>query len=402
MPIVPVTFASLRTPQSVADNKLALLNALAALGFPALSWETGSVPSGLVEVQASALTDFQEAEKLISEGGLNSFAEGEALTELANEVYDNQRQQGLVTIGYITLTDTANAGPYVFTATSVSFSIGLGSSIIFNGVADAVTGASQITVPKGGSVDIIIQAQSVGSAYNVGVGTITAFVRGVKPGVSVTNPSDWLSKYASAQQGTDVETDPQLRDRDVSKWGTLGTGSPEKAYRLWATTATEGFPAIQQVKKCVVYSNLDILDPGRVDVIVAGSAGPLGPTVVSAVQNYIAPMQIGGERIPETARAVVSSALGNSVAVIATLYVQATFNTPAFQTTVLANLQAYFADLPIGALVSRERIIEVLLYPAGTSSGVITDADMSSPVTDVQLAYNEVAVAVPTITFVSV
>ena len=27
MPIVPVTFASLRTPQSVADNKLALLNA---------------------------------------------------------------------------------------------------------------------------------------------------------------------------------------------------------------------------------------------------------------------------------------------------------------------------------------------------------------------------------------
>jgi hypothetical protein len=53
MPIVPVTFASLRTPQSVADNKLALLNALAALGFPALSWETGSVPSGLVEIQAS-------------------------------------------------------------------------------------------------------------------------------------------------------------------------------------------------------------------------------------------------------------------------------------------------------------------------------------------------------------
>jgi hypothetical protein len=53
-------------------------------------------------------------------------------------------------------------------------------------------------------------------------------------------------------------------------------------------------------------------------------------------------------------------------------------------------------------LVSRERIIEVLLYPAGTSSGVIVDADMSSPATDVQLAYNEVAVVAPTITFVSV
>jgi uncharacterized phage protein gp47/JayE len=145
-----------------------------------------------------------------------------------------------------------------------------------------------------------------------------------------------------------------------------------------------------------------MLDPGRVDVIVAGSAGPLGPTVINAVQNYIAPMQVGGERIPETARAVVSSALGNTVTVIATLFVQAAFNTPAFQTTVLANLSAYFADLPIGALVSRERIIEVLLYPAGTSSGVIVDADMSSPVTDTQLAFNEVAVVAPTITFVSV
>ena len=402
MPIVPVTFASLRTPQTVAENKLSLLNALATLGFPALSWETGSVPSGLIEIQAAALTDFQTAEQLIAEGGLNSFATGDALSELSDEVYDDQRQAGLNTIGYVTLTDTANAGPYVFSATSVSFSIGLGSSIIFDGIADAVTGSTQVTVPKGGSVDVIIQSQSVGSAYNVGVGTITSFVRGVKPGVGVNNPSDWLSKYASAQQGTDPETDPQLRDRNVSKWGTLGTGSPEKAYRHWATTATAGFPSIQQVKKCVVYTNLDILDPGRVDVIIAGSAGPLGPTVVNAVQSYIAPMQIGGDRIPETARAVVSSAIGTTINVIATLYVQSTFNTPAFQATVLANLQAYFADLPIGALVSRERIIEVLLYPAGTSYGVITDAEMSSPAVDVQLAYNGVAVAAPTITFVSV
>ena len=396
MPVVPVTFASLTNPKTVAENKLDLLTQLSGLGFPALSWETGSVPSGLVEIQAGSLTQFQQAQKLIAEGGLNDFATGDALTELADQVYDNQRFEGLNTVGYVRLTDTANAGPFTFAAASVSFSVGLGSPLRYNGIASATTGLPSVTIPKGSSVDVIVQAVSVGSQFNVAVGAISTFARGTKPGVSVTNPSDWLTKYASAQQGTDPETDAQLQDRDRSKWGTLGTGSPEKAYRYWAETAD------QQVKKVVVFTNLDIFDPGRVDVIIAGAAGPVGGAVVANVQNYIAPSQIGGERIPETARAVVSSALANNVAVTATLFVQATFNTAAFQAQVLANLEAYFADLAIGALVSRERIIEVLLYPAGLSAGVITDATVTAPAVDVQLAYNEVGVAVPTLTFTSV
>ena len=168
-------------------------------------------------------------------------------------------------------------------------------------------------------------------------------------------------------------------------------------------TATADNPLPQQVKKTVVYTNLDIFDPGRVDVIIAGSAGPLGPSTVAAVQNYIAPAQVGGSRIPETARAVVSSALANVVVISGILYVQATFNTPAFQASVVANVGAFFADLPIGALVSQERIIEVLLYPAGLSAGVIVDATITSPTADITLAYNEVAVPDLTgLTFVSV
>ena len=139
------------------------------------------------------------------------------------------------------------------------------------------------------------------------------------------------------------------------------------------------------------------------DVIIAGSAGPVSPSTVAAVQNYIAPAQVGGSRIPETARAVVSSALANVVVISGILYVQATFNTPAFQASVVANVGAFFADLPIGALVSQERIVEVLLYPAGLSAGVIVDATITSPTGDITLAYNEVAVPDLTgLTFVSV
>ena len=124
---------------------------------------------------------------------------------------------------------------------------------------------------------------------------------------------------------------------------------------------------------------------------------------LQAVLVGVDPAQIGGERIPETARAVVSSALGHTIVIAATLFVQATYNTAAFQASVLANVATFFADLAIGALVSQERIVEVLLYPAGLSAGVITDATVTSPLVDIQLAYNEVAVAdVTGVVFVSV
>lgn len=394
---VPVTFASLTSPLTVAENKLNLLTQLAAVGFGAFSWETGSVPSGLVEIQASALTDFQTAEKYVAQGGLNDYATGDALDLNSDQVYDNQRFPGLTTIGFVRLTDVANAGPYTFQATATSYSVGPGG-LLFTGLYDADSGSTTVTLPKGGIANIVVKSQDVGSQYaRIGINTLTFFARGIIPGVSVTNPSNWLSGYAGLQQGTDVESDAQLQDRCRSKWGSLGTGSPEKAYRYWAEQAD------QQVKKVVVYSNFDIFDPGRVDVIIAGDVGPVGAGVVANVQNYIAPSQVGGDKIPETARAVVSSALEHDVEVTATLFVQAAYNTPAFQNTIRANLASYFADLAIGALVSQERIVEVLLYPAGLSAGVITDATIAAPAADVQLAYNEVAVASPVVlNFVSV
>lgn len=386
---VPVSFADLRSPKTVAQNKQILLTQLSAQGFGAFSWETGSVPSGLVEIQASALTDFQVGEQIVAESGLNDFATGDALTQLADQLYNNQRFTGLYTLGQVTLTDVANAGPYTFSAESTSYSVGP-NGLRYNGF-----GGSK-TLPKGGTVLVDVKSEDIGAAYSqIGIGTLTFFARGIIPGVSVTNTTTWL-QGVGAQQGTDAETDAQLRDRNRSKWASPGHGSPEKAYRYWAETAD------QQVKKVVVYSNFDIFDPGRVDVIVAGTGGPVGAGVVATVQSYIAASQIGGDLIPETARAVVSSALARNIVVVATLFVQAAFNTAAFQAQILSNLGAYFADLAIGGLVSKERIIEVLLYPAGLSAGIITDATISSPVTDVQLAYNEVAVQQPTLTFVSV
>jgi phage-related baseplate assembly protein len=236
----------------------------------------------------------------------------------------------------------------------------------------------------------------VGAAYNVAPGSINFFSRGVLPGVTVTNPVDWLTRYASGQAGTNEETDDQLRDRDRSKWGTLGTGSPERAYRYWAQTAS------QSVKKVAVFTNLDLFDSGRVDVFVAGNSGAVGPAVVAAVQNYIAPQQVGGSLIPETAKCVVSSAVQVNVNVTATIFVQAAYNTAAFAAQIDDALLTYFQALDIGAFISTDRVAQVMLSPAGLSPGVILDATVTSPLTNVQLAYNEVAALTGVRTLVSV
>jgi len=393
--IVPVSFADLTTPQKAAENKVDLLLELAALGFPALSWETGSVPSGLVEIQANAITKFQENQATVALSGLNETAEGEGLTIHAAQVYDNTRQPGLFTIGYVTLTDSGNAGPFTFSATGTSFSRGPGG-LLFNGLVDAVTGSTTVTIPQGGSRNVVVQATSVGAAYNVAPGSINFFSRGVLPGVTVTNPVDWLTRYALGQAGTNEETDDQLRDRDRSKWGTLGTGSPERAYRYWAQTAS------QSVKKVAVFTNLDLFNSGRVDVFVAGNSGAVGPAVVAAVQNYIAPQQVGGSLIPETATCVVSSAVQVNVNVTATIFVQAAYNTATFAAQIDDALLTYFQALDIGAFISTDRVAQVMLSPAGLSPGVILDATVTSPLLNVQLAYNEVAALTGTRTLVSV
>lgn len=395
MPI-PVTYTSLRTPLDPAVNTAPLQQSLAVAGFGALSWASTSIQQRLLNLQGSMLTRFQTAQKLVAENALLDVATGDSLTTHAVEVYATPRQEGLFTVGFIRLTDTANAGPYTFSATSTSYSVGPGG-LLYAGLYDAATGLNSVTLPKNGSVDIVVQSAAIGTAYAAtAANTITFWARGIIPGVAVTNPSTWLTAYTGLQQGTDAEVDAHLQDRDRSKWGVLSTGSVAKAYRYWALTAS------QQVKKVVVYSNYYMQDPGRVDVIIAGTSSGVGADVVAAVQGYIAPSQIGGDRIPVTARCVVSTARTRAVVITAVLFVQSAYNTAALRQTIEAGVASYFADLSIGAVVSRERIIEVLLYPAGLGAGVIVDATVTLPASDVVLDFDETASATINLTMTSV
>lgn len=389
----PTSLEDLRTVPTAEEVLASRLRDLEGAGFPALSWAPGDVPLGLAESEAEAEVEYRQAQKYVAEGALNSLAVDESLDRVSHEVYDDDRQEGRTTIGYETLTDTAGNGPFTFSATAVSFSVGVGGRA-FDGVTDALTGDPTVTVPRNGSRDVLVAARGVGVEWNAASGTVDTFSRGGLPGVVVTNPPDWLTKYPACRVGLDAESDERLRRRNVARWKTPGAGSPADAFVYWAETAS---PDVTRVE---VFTNLDMLDPGTVDVILAGPAGPVSISVVELVQDYIAPLQVGGSLIPATARCRVSSALARSLAVTAAIFLLSPYDTAAFRTKILDGLAVFFAALPIGALVSRERIIQVLLNPAGTSPGVIADADVPSPPADVQLRFDEVAVPVVAVTFV--
>ena len=372
----------LLNPPTYTEVKQALTAQLYQAGIVGvLNWQTGSVPSAFLETEARANKAYLDGQVVIVQSGLNSIATASALDSLSYELYQNTRGQGKYTVGQVRLTDTAGAGPFTFDGASVSFTVGKGG-LRYNGLPGSYT------LPQNGSVLVWVQSQDIGAIYSqIAAGSINTFARGQLPGVSVTNTSGWLTG-ALAQAGTDTETDDSLRARNAAQWATLGVGSPAPAYAKWAKDADP----TNITRTPSVLTNLDLLDPGRVGVIIAGPSGAVGPSVVLAAQNNIAPQQVGGVRIPCTARAVVSSAVNRTIFISGTVRVQREYNTPAFQTAVATNLAVYQSQMAIGAPVSWERILGVILLPAGTSAGVIVNVDNFLPNEDVTLAYNEVAV----------
>ena len=376
------TFTDLRSPRDIPTNKKYLYTQLQAKDFPVLSWGDTSVPSGLVEIEAQGLTEFQNAAKATLDSGFNEFAIGDALAVLSQQVYDNMQLTGTQLIGRLTLTD-GGGGPFTVSASSMTFSGGVGN-LLFDGIPDPNTGIDAVALPRNGTVFVWVRAREVCGKYNLASGTLRGFVRGVLPGVSVTNPGNWLS-ITGAVQGADAEGVDSLRARNRTKWGTLGVGSPPSAYENMARNADSS------VSRVAVYTNLDLADPGTVFVLLASSAGAVAPQTVVNVQNRIAPQRIGGKNIPATAKAVAASAANNTIPVTGKLYVAGAANTPAFLAQIGANVSQFEQSLKIGAKVAWARVLEAVTYAAGLDPSIIQDVTDFSPSVDIQQAYTQVA-----------
>ena len=143
-------------------------------------------------------------------------------------------------------------------------------------------------VLEAGETEIIVlaEAEETGSQYNVGVNTITRMVTPVS-GIASVNNADWLDTSLDPpatvsylkQEGTDSESDEQLRQRAIGTWETIGIGGTRTAYQTWALS----------VPGVVAASVLDDFPfgPGTVGVVIVGPNGTPSAQLIQDVFDYI-------------------------------------------------------------------------------------------------------------------
>ncbi len=389
LPSTGVTLQFLSGPATATGNSFEVGDVFALEAstptFGATSWQPGSTPLTLVEVDSDTNADAWATFRKVIAGGFLGSATDDWLDLGVQELYGDKRIQGSVTIGTVNLTDAFGSGPHVIAPGDVWVATASGYRY------SATTGG---TLPKNGSLSISVQAEKPGTAYNVGQGSINVLLTAL-PGVTVSNSSTtWIT-----QQGRNRETDGELVARMRLKWPSIGVGSVNASYEKWAKeTPTYG----QGVTRTRVSASTTT--PGQVNVLIAGSTGPLDATTVAKVNEYIAP------RVPTCGIAVVTSATAAPVTITGTLFVKMGFGVSA-TTVAQSNLAALFGgglnnkgeELPgiaIGGIVYLSQVIEQVMLVDGARN--TSDLRLNGGLVDIELTAVQVATLANSITVTEV
>jgi len=224
-------------------------------------------------------------------------------------------------------------------------------------------------------VDVEVEAETAGSAYNVGSNVITkmtTFISGVD---FVSNASDWITTV-----GVDEEIDGLLRKRCYLAWEELSQGGTAPAYVSWAMS-------VPGVKSAFVDDTLP-RGEGTLDVYIVGEAGPPEPALIAAVQALV------DENRPITADALVLAPDSVVVPVTMTVVPQVGYDTTVMDTELRRRLAVYFSDvdddtlaidpLGVGRNVVPSRIIAIAMAVPGVYS-----VTLAAPAAEVEIASNE-------------
>lgn len=345
-----------------------ILAVLATDGCPVTAWQTGNPLRSLVRADATALADLHATVMLIGAAAFLDDASGDWLTLLARSKFDVTRVAGVACVGRVVLTVTAGAGPYTIAAGGLVVTDGARRWRSTNTTAITITSASPTTVE--------VQAEATGTDYNAANGTITTIVSPANAGVTVTNPAisggPWYTTAGAAE-----ENDASLRQRCRDKWGTLGRGAGDTAYRYWART---GHAYEAQVTRAVVEWGVG---NGAVTVRIAGPSSAISDAgIVSAVQAWV------DANNPGTDDVTVVAATAKSVSIDATIRVRTASDSVANRALATDAIAAYFASLDIGDDVDLGALYDACYAAAG-----VIDVDIATPTTDTSVNNEEIAVA---------
>lgn len=196
------------------------------------------------------------------------------------------------------------------------------------------------------TVQVEAEAESPGAAWNVGVGTINRIVTRIAGIETVTNDSGSLLR-----EGSDPESDEQLRTRAITTWERLGLGGTREAYRNWALS----------VPGVMAASVLDDFPfgPGTVGVVILGSGGAPTPQLLSDTLSYIK------ERKPLTAdvRVLGPRIVNQNITLDVTRFANA--DQEKVETDLRAAITDFSRSLQLGEGLILARLIDALMGVAG-------------------------------------
>ena len=359
------TYEQLKTPMSRDEVLTTQLEVLKSPEFklPVASWGAFDEPYATLAADAEVLADASVKIAGIAKAGVTEDCDGDVLTVHAADVFDEQRELGVATLGSVTLTETGGSS-HSWAAGELLFVSRLDSSITYVNTSSVSLSALSTSSP------IPLTAQEIGSAYNI-QGSDLQLATAV-PGVTlvVAPRTGWIT-----QSGTDDESDEKLRLRCSLKWDTLATTGPENAYKKWALDASS---SVNRAK--VTEDPAAVYPSPAVTVTIAGPTGAVGSGVVTTVDTYVQTRRPLGILVLVQSASVTSFDLKGSVTVRAS-------KRAAAEIAINTLLDDWFAGntitvngesidgLQIGDRVRIAQVIEIVMSVSGVVSFTPKKAD---------------------------
>lgn len=364
-----LTFAQLTTPVTQDQALSTLVDWLAAAGFNSRSWQSGSTQLTFLTAFARGYSKVTEMVSTLAKAGFNETAEGEWATRFARSNYDNERVPASTTRHLMQFACSSNAGPYPQAAGKIVVSDGTRTYRLVNDDTYPI-----VTIPSGGSVSMVCEAEVAGAAGNVAPGTITRMIT-TFVGVDCTNTS-------ILKAGTDEEQTTRLRERNRTKWANLSIEVTADGCRYLALSASA------EVQKTYI-EDTNPRGAGTVDVYVFGYDRPVSPDGVTLVQLALDKRFVGNIQPNGSRRALAISAPEYDLITGGTIYCQPG-QTAAAQVAVEAALLELVRQAPLSGfdytpgatnVLARNDIIQAIEGAAGVRLSVLTTpaADLTIP-----------------------
>jgi len=337
---------------------------------PITNLNAGSVIRTIIEVIAKAISDIYTLVKTVSQGGFIQTSDGKWLDLKVREL-GLERKQGQKATGYITFSRneakdeniTIPVGTIVKTAKNTD-----GIEYRFLTIEEKILEANTT------EVYVICEAEIEGDLYNVGkesIRILATYIAGID---SVSNTDVNIgagSRIWQITNGTNTETDDDLRHRAIYRWDELSVGGTVNAYKSWGLS-------VDGVKDVKILDDFPF-GPGTVGMLVLSESGEPSPELLQEVYETVK------SKKPLTAKVHVLAPQIKEMDVEILLERYASFEEMDVQNKVLQAVMGFNSLLVIGESLVRSRLISKIMEIDGVYSVEITYPTNTTPASPDQL-----------------